>query len=174
MDQTRSLGFPRYRTFPTTARFRRSDWRPGRLEGFERSKLPYPSEEEIGSLVGSKVSSFPDSRTLPKKRLATGSTRMARTFRTSAPFRRGEWWSDRLGAWIVPCAVPDAFRRKLLSRHERSTRMRSAQSAIPAELHAHLDSVLLPTPKGKQRNLAEVAESSRLIVTTFPFQRIVQ
>jgi hypothetical protein len=49
-----------------------------------------------------------------------------------------------------------------------------AQSAIPAKLHAYLDSDLLPVPKEEQRIVVEVAEPLRLIVTTFPFQRIVQ
>jgi hypothetical protein len=52
--------------------------------------------------------------------------------------------------------------------------VRLAQCAIPAELHGYLDSNLPPVPKEEQRIVVEVAESSRLIVTTFPFQRIVQ
>jgi hypothetical protein len=52
--------------------------------------------------------------------------------------------------------------------------MRSAQIAIPAELHAHLESDLLPSPRGKRRILIEVCRFKRLVVTTFPFQRIVQ
>jgi hypothetical protein len=44
----------------------------------------------------------------------------------------------------------------------------------PCSAACCLDSDLLPAPKGKQRIFIEVAEIPRLIVTTFPFQRIVQ
>jgi hypothetical protein len=64
-----------YRTFRTTSLFRRRDWRPGRLDGFKLSKLPHPSEEGIGNLVGLNGSDLPNSRTLPKKGLATWSVR---------------------------------------------------------------------------------------------------
>jgi hypothetical protein len=37
------------------------------------------------------ISSFPDSRPLPKKSLATGSTRRFQAFLISAPFRRRVW-----------------------------------------------------------------------------------
>jgi hypothetical protein len=52
--------------------------------------------------------------------------------------------------------------------------MRLSQSAIPVELHADLEADFPPAPKGRQRILIEGAETLRLFVTTFPFQRIVQ
>jgi hypothetical protein len=52
--------------------------------------------------------------------------------------------------------------------------MRLSQVAIPVVLHARLESDLPFSPKGKQRTFIEAAETLRLFVATFPFQRIVQ
>ena len=92
-------------------------WYPFSVEATEAvsSNPDYRWDRPIGSMRVPEISStsnLPNHRTLPKKGLEVWLTRMARTFRTTALFRRRDWQPGRLEC-LKPSEPPHSSEEKI-------------------------------------------------------------